>query len=86
VRRVDGSIPRVRKKLTLDAAALQRDELYAERHSTSLSRVVDDLLMRLPLYDADAQLTPTVRRLRGIARGDAGREDHRTYLLGKYGP
>lgn len=31
------------------------------------------------------ELTPTVRRLLGVARGDLGREDYRHHLLEKYG-
>lgn len=81
----DGLTPRVRKRLTLDAAAVSRGELHAERHSTSLSRVVNDLLMLLPSGEEESQLTPTVRRLLGIARGDADREDHRAYLVDRYG-
>lgn len=78
-------MPRVTKNLSLDPAAVERGERYSELHSTSLSQVVSDLLMRLPLDDGDAELTPTVRRLLGIAKGGADEEDYHQYLLDKYG-
>lgn len=78
-------MPRVTKNLSLDPAAVERGERYSEIHSTSLSQVVSDLLMRLPIDDGEAELTPTVRRLLGIAKGGAGEEDYHQYLLDKHG-
>ena len=78
-------MPRVTKNLSLDPAAVERGERYSELHSTSLSQVVSDLLMRLPLDDGGSELTPTVRRLLGIAKGGTGEEDYHQYLLDKYG-
>ncbi|HEX2203339.1 MAG TPA: hypothetical protein VHG91_08575 [Longimicrobium sp.] len=37
------------KNLSLDPRAVERGELYSERHATSLSQLVSDLLLRLPL-------------------------------------
>lgn len=34
---------------------------------------------------AQAELTPTVRRLLGIASGEVDREDYHRYLMEKYG-
>lgn len=75
---------RVTKNLSLDPAAVERGERYSERHSTSLSKVVSDLLLRLPLDEGEPELSPTVRRLRGIAKGDVDEEDYREHLLDKY--
>ena len=76
---------RVTKNLSLDPAAVERGERYSERHATSLSQLVSDLLLRLPADDEEADLTPTVRRLMGIAKGDVDEEDYRQHLLDKYG-
>ena len=78
-------MPRVTKNLSLDPAAVERGERYSERHATSLSQLVSDLLLRLPADDEGAELTPTVRRLMGIAKGGTDEEDYHQYLLGKYG-
>lgn len=77
---------RVTKNLSLEPAAVERGERYSELHSTSLSQLVSDLLMRLPLDDGDVELTPTVRRLLGIAKGGGDEADYRQHLLDKYGP
>lgn len=76
---------RVTKNLSLDSAAVERGERYSERHSTSLSKVVSDLLLRLPLNEGEPELSPTVRRLRGIAKGDVDEDDYRRHLIEKYG-
>ena len=77
-------MPRVTKNLSLDPAAVERGERYSELHATSLSQLVSDLLLRLPLDGEDAKLTPTVRRLMGIAKGETDEADYRDYLLAKY--
>lgn len=76
---------RVTKNLSLDSAAVERGERYSERHSTSLSKVVSDLLLRLPLDEGESELSPTVRRLRGIAKGDVDEDDYHRHLIEKYG-
>ncbi|HEX8209393.1 MAG TPA: DUF6364 family protein [Longimicrobium sp.] len=76
---------RVTKNLSLDPAAVERGERYSERHSTSLSKVVSDFLLRLPLDEAPSELSPIVRRLRGIAKGDVDEDDYHRHLLEKYG-
>ena len=78
-------MPRVTKNLSLDPAAVERGERYSERHATSLSQLVSDLLLRLPAEEEEADLTPTVRRLMGIAKGDTDEEDYHRHLLDKYG-
>ena len=76
---------RITKNLSLDPEAVERGERYSERHSTSLSQVVSDLLSRLPLEEEETELTPTVRRLLGVASGGTDRDGYRKYLLDKYG-
>jgi hypothetical protein len=76
---------RVTKNLSLDPAAVERGERYSERHATSLSKVVSDLLLRLPLDESEPELSPTVLRLRGIAKGNVDEEDYLRHLLDKYG-
>lgn len=77
-------MPRVTKNLSLDPAAVERGERYSERHAKSLSQVVSDFLLRLPLDEEEPDLTPAVRRLVGIAEG-ADPEDYRRHLREKYG-
>jgi len=71
----------------LDEASIARAERYSEKHGTSVSKLVDDFLSRLPEPDAEPSepLTPTVRRLLGVARHGIDREDYREHLLDKYG-
>lgn len=76
---------KVTKNLSLDPRAVERGERYSEQHSTSLSQLVSDLLMRLPLSDEKRELPPTVRRLLGAAAGSTDEEDYRGYLTEKYG-
>ncbi|HEX8832505.1 MAG TPA: DUF6364 family protein [Longimicrobium sp.] len=73
------------KNLSLDPAAVERGERYSERHAKSLSQVVSDFLMRLPLEEEESDLTPAVRRLVGIAKGGADEEDYHRHLVEKYG-
>ncbi len=75
---------KVTKTLSLDPRAVERGERYSEQHSTSLSQVVSDLLMRLPISEEERELPPTVRRLLGAGRGKIDREDYHRYLMEKY--
>jgi hypothetical protein len=79
-------MPKKRLNITLDRETAERARRYTTRHDTSISRLVEEFLSRLP-DDEQAQqgLTPTVKRLRGLARGGPDREDHRKHLLEKYG-
>jgi hypothetical protein len=76
--------------LSLDPDALARGEQFGKRHGTSLSQLVTRFLFSLPA-EADAsgvplaELTPAVRRLYGVAAGDASnRASYRAYLSEKY--
>ena len=64
---------------------LERARRYTRRHNTSISRLVTEFLAQLPgAEDAQEPLTPTVRRLLGVAKGAGDREDYRKHLVDKY--
>jgi hypothetical protein len=79
-------MPKTTLNLTVDAAAVERGRRYGERHDVSISRLVSDFLLGLPLED-DAELDlkgPITRRLFGIAKGGPDEEDYHQHLLEKY--
>jgi len=83
---------KVTKNLSLDEAAVQRGERYSALHDTSLSRLVSDFLIQLPLDEPTRPLPPLVHRLVGVGLpaalpDDEGLEPHvyRDYLDSKYG-
>ena len=79
-------MPKKRLNITLDHDTAERARRYTKRHNTSISRLVSEFLSQLPDEEtADQQLTPTVKRLRGIAKGGPNREDYRRHLRDKYG-
>ena len=77
----------VPKNLSLEPDAIARGERYGRRHGKSLSQLVNDFLRGLPLESPpERELSPLVRRLRGIAAGgQTGREEYREGLYRKYG-
>jgi hypothetical protein len=80
-------MPKQRLTLSLDAPTVERAKRYSEVHGTSVSQLVGTFLSQLPLDSDDkmADLTPTVRRLLGVAKGGPGKEEYRRHLLEKYG-
>jgi hypothetical protein len=80
---------KIAKNLSLEADAVARGERYGRRHGKNLSQLVNDFLRGLPLEaPSERELSPVVRRLRGIAAGAgsrAGRKAHREHLYRKYG-
>jgi hypothetical protein len=75
-----------RLNITVDPEVLDRARRYTERHNTSISRLVTEFLSGLPGEDdLGGELTPTVRRLLGVARGGPDREGYRRHLVEKYG-
>lgn len=86
---------RITKNLSLDDEAAARGERYSRLHGMSLSRLVSDLLLRLPGDGDNAgdsagdELPPAVRRLYGVARDwpvDVDPvESYRHHLIRKYG-
>lgn len=80
-------MPKVRKNLLLDEEAAVRGERYSRRHQTTLSRLVSDFLAGLPDGEPEADLTPAVRRLLGVAANhgtSAGQEDYHAHLYRKH--
>ncbi|MEX2374310.1 MAG: DUF6364 family protein [Dehalococcoidia bacterium] len=76
-----------RLNITVDPDIIERARRYTRRHNTSISRLVTEFLAQLPTEDEfEATLSPTVRRLLGVARGAGDREDYRRHLEEKYGP
>ena len=80
-------MPKKRLNITVDADVVERARRYTRRHNTSISGIVGEFLAHLPEGEGDepAELSPTVRRLLGIAAGGPDREDYRRHLLEKYG-
>jgi hypothetical protein len=75
-----------RLNITVDPAVIERARRYTQRHNTSISRLVTEFLSQLPVeQDSEETLTPTVRRLLGVAKGGGDREDYRRHLVEKYG-
>jgi hypothetical protein len=83
--RTGGPVPKKRLNITLDHETAERARRYTKRHKTSISRLVGEFLSQLPDNEEDSELTPTVKRLRGIAEGGPAREEYRRHLLDKYG-
>ena len=82
-----------RTNLTLDADVVSGVEKYGKRHGTNLSQLVNGFLRAVQARmeaeespELEANLTPAVRRLYGVAAGGTrDREAHRAHLLEKYG-
>lgn len=79
-------MPKKRLNITLDHETAERARRYTKRHKTSISRLVGEFLSQLPEEgQQELSLTPTVKRLRGIAKGGPDREEYRRHLLDKHG-
>jgi hypothetical protein len=76
----------VKKRLTitLESDLIEPARRYAERHSTSLSRLVTNYLAQLGTEEGESTYSPTVRRLRGILPGDTDVEPYRRYQEEKH--
>lgn len=84
--RIGGPVPKKRLNITLDHDTAERARRYTKRHKTSISRLVSEFLAQLPdTEQTKYELTPTVKRLRGLAKGGPDREDYRRHLRDKYG-
>ena len=85
--RIGGNMPKQRLNITVDAAVIERARRYTRRHNTSISGLVSEFLAHLPdgATLGAGDLSPTVKRLLGIAAGGPDREDYRRHLLEKYG-
>jgi hypothetical protein len=79
-------MPKKRLNITVDTDVVERARRYTRRHNTSISGLVGEFLAHLPDEEsATEELSPTVRRLLGVARGGPDRDDYRRHLLEKYG-
>jgi hypothetical protein len=84
---LEALVGKVAKNLSLEPAAIAQGERYGRRHGKNLSQLVNDFLRALPLTAPPTeQLSPVVRRLRGVAAGGkTSRAAYRKHLLRKYG-
>ncbi len=75
------------KNLSLEPDAIERGQRYGRLHGKNLSQLVNDFLRALPSESATKlEISPLVRRLRGVATGGrTGREEYREHLAQKYG-
>ncbi|MGH9895917.1 MAG: DUF6364 family protein [bacterium] len=73
--------------LSLEPDAIERGQRYGRLHGKNLSQLVNNFLRALPLEPVrQRDLSPLVRRLRGVAAGgQTDREDYREHLIRKYG-
>lgn len=78
---------KIPKNLLLDEEAVSRAELFTARHRVSVSQLVSDFLRNLPIGEPDGaenRFAPTVRRLTGVGKGEASREDYHRHLEAKH--
>lgn len=73
-------MPKKRLNIPLDHDAAERARRYTQRHNTSISRLVGEFLSQLPREETDRELTPTVSRLLGVAKGGRRAEIARPQL------
>ncbi len=75
------------KNLSLEPDAIERVQRYGRLHGKNLSQLVNDFLRALPLEPATRrEISPLVRRLRGVATGGrTGRGEYQGHLAQKYG-
>jgi hypothetical protein len=71
--------------LALDPDAVKRGEQYSKLHDMDISQLINRFLSALPLGEVDEnKLSPTVRRLIGIAPDCDAVEEYHQHLLEKY--
>lgn len=72
-------------KLTLlvDKDVIENAKRYTKQHKTTLSRLVTQMLARLPQEDGKA-LPPTVLRLLGVLPASVDLSDYRAYQRKKH--
>lgn len=74
-----------KKKLTLsvDEDVIERARRYSDEHNTSISQLVSTYLRQLD-SPSDRELSPLVKRLRGILPSEVSVEDYREHLEKKH--
>jgi hypothetical protein len=72
--------------VALDPDAVKRGEQYSKLHNMDISQLINRFLSALPLGEVDEnKLSPTVRRLIGIAPDCDAVAEYHEHLLEKYG-
>jgi len=76
-----------KRKLTVrvDARWIEEAKAYAERHDTSLSKLISEFLRNLPGETVSYKQAPVLRRISGILPADISIGEHQTHLDEKYG-
>lgn len=74
-----------KKKLTLsvEEQVVERARRYSRKHNTSISQLVSTYLSQLDA-PSDREVSPLVRRLRGILPNNVSIEDYRQHLEQKH--
>ncbi|MGQ9684659.1 MAG: DUF6364 family protein [Anaerolineae bacterium] len=74
-------------KLTvrLPQELLANAKRYAQRHDTTLTRLILNYLQRIPVEEPDLANAPLVRGLTGIIAPDLSIADYRKHIEDKYG-
>lgn len=74
-----------KKKLTLsvEEQVVERARRYSRKHNTSISQLVSTYLSQLDA-PSDREVSPLVRRLRGILPKNVSIEDYRQHLEQKH--
>ena len=76
-----------KRKLTVrvDNRWIEAAKDYAERHDTSLSKLISEFLRNLPGETESYRQAPILRRISGILPADISIREHRAHLDEKYG-
>lgn len=88
--RVRGLIMTTKLTLSIEKDIIENAKIYAERHSKSLSRLIQDYLESISKTDRDEisrSIPPITKELAGILKGKKQinfREDITSYLEKKY--
>lgn len=64
---------------------LSNAKRYAERHNTTLTRLISNYLRQIPVEEPDLSDAPLVRELTGVVAPDLTVADYREHLEKKYG-
>jgi len=71
--------------LSVDDKVIKRAKRYARQHDISISSIVENYLAAVSAKETPPfPDTPSLRRLRGIAKGAGDIEDYHKYLARKY--
>ena len=74
--------------LSLDASLIAKGKLYAKKHETSLSKLVEAYLIRLTANSEIEEISPIVKSLSGVVKLPKNfneKKEYQKYLESKYG-